>query len=228
MNKINILIVEDETPLAEMHAEFIRNHPCCGQLCLAGNLAQARAMIKHFHPDLVLLDNYLPDGVGVHLLHELTQQRYPGGVVLTTAASDMDTVSEAVRSGAFDYLIKPIAYERLGQTLDRYQQRNSMLSGHQNASQRQIDSMYNAYARGDSKEDLPVGIDALTLEKVQGLFVDDTVRHTAESVAQSLMLSRTTARRYLEFCAARQQIVAEIVYGKVGRPQRIYRAQGKI
>ncbi|STD49724.1 Destabilizer of plasmid inheritance [Edwardsiella tarda] len=64
MNKINILIVEDETPLAEMHAEFIRNHPGCGQLWLAGNLAQARAMIKSFHPDLILLDNYLPDGVG--------------------------------------------------------------------------------------------------------------------------------------------------------------------
>ncbi|EST60061.1 two-component response regulator DpiA, partial [Escherichia coli P4-96] len=39
----------------------------------------------------------------------------PGDVVFTTAASDMETVSEAVRCGVFDYLIKPIAYERLGQ-----------------------------------------------------------------------------------------------------------------
>jgi two-component system response regulator CitB len=37
-------------------------------------------------------------------------------------------------------------------------------------------------------------------------------------------LSRTTARRYLEFCTAAQQLRAEIIYGKVGRPQRIYRA----
>ncbi|MDI5811339.1 hypothetical protein MJM95_30200, partial [Salmonella enterica subsp. enterica serovar Anatum] len=44
------------------------------------------------------------------------QSRYPGGVVFTTAASDMETVAEAVRSGAFDYLVKPIAYERLGPT----------------------------------------------------------------------------------------------------------------
>ncbi|MDI5424897.1 hypothetical protein MJM99_33465, partial [Salmonella enterica subsp. enterica serovar Kentucky] len=42
--------------------------------------------------------------------HELMQSRYPGGVVFTTAASDMETVAEAVRSGAFDYLVKPIAY----------------------------------------------------------------------------------------------------------------------
>ncbi|VEA41127.1 transcriptional regulator CriR [Salmonella enterica subsp. enterica] len=59
------------------------------------------------------MDNYLPDGKGITLLHELMQSRYPGGVVFTTAASDMETVAEAVRSGAFDYLVKPIAYERL-------------------------------------------------------------------------------------------------------------------
>lgn len=63
----------------------------------------------------------------------------------------MDTVSEAVRGGAFDYLVKPIAYERLGQTLTRYQQRRRMLAGNDSASQKQIDEMFNAYARGEPK-----------------------------------------------------------------------------
>ena len=221
---ITILIVEDETPLAEMHAEFIRHFQGCGQVWLAGNLAQARMMIERFKPDLILLDNYLPDGKGITLLHELTQARFPGGVVFTTAASDMDTVSDAVRCGVFDYLVKPIAYERLGQTLERYHVRKRMLANSDSASQRQIDDMFNAYARGKQKEELPVGIDALTLDKVQKLFADPDARHTAETVAQELKLSRTTARRYLEFCAGRHLIMAEIVYGKVGRPQRTYRA----
>lgn len=93
------------------------------------------------------MDNYLPDGKGITLLHELMQSRYPGGVVFTTAASDMETVAEAVRSGAFDYLVKPIAYERLGQTLTRYQQRRRMLASADSASQKQIDEMFNACAR---------------------------------------------------------------------------------
>lgn len=221
---LTILIVEDETPLAEMHAEFIRHFRGCGQVWLAGNLSQARVMIERFKPSLILLDNYLPDGLGITLLHELTQARNPCGVVFTTAASDMDTVSEAVRCGVFDYLVKPVSYERLEQTLERYQQRMLMLANHDSASQRQIDDMFNAYARGESKEALPAGIDALTLAKVQGLFADAQARHTAETVAQELKLSRTTARRYLEFAAGQQQIMAEIIYGKVGRPQRIYRA----
>ncbi len=108
-------------------------------------------MIDRFKPGLILLDNYLPDGKGITLLHELMQSRYPGGVVFTTAASDMETVAEAVRSGAFDYLVKPIAYERLGQTLTRYQQRRRMLASADSASQKQIDEMFNAYARGEPK-----------------------------------------------------------------------------
>jgi len=221
---LTILIVEDETPLAEMHAEFIRHFPGCATVWLAGNLAQAREMITRFKPTLILLDNYLPDGKGITLLHELSQARFTGGVVFTTAASDMDTVSDAVRCGVFDYLVKPIAYERLGQTLVRFQQRMAMVSANASASQRQIDEMFNAYARGKPKEALPPGIDALTLAKVQQLFADPQARHTAETVADELKLSRTTARRYLEFAASRQQIVAEIIYGKVGRPQRPYRA----
>ena len=222
---LTILIVEDETPLAEMHAEFIRRFHGCGQVWLAGDLAQARRMIECFKPALILLDNYLPDGKGITLLHELSAARFDGCIVFTTAASDMETVSEAVRCGAFDYLVKPIAYERLGQTLERYQQRMRMLAGHDSASQRQIDDMFNAYARGEQKEVLPAGIDALTLGKVEVLFADPQARHTAETVAQALKLSRTTARRYLEFAAGRQIILAEIIYGKVGRPQRIYRAR---
>lgn len=221
---LTILIVEDETPLAEMHAEFIRHFPGCATVWLAGNLAQAREMITRFKPTLILLDNYLPDGKGITLLHELSQARFTGGVVFTTAASDMDTVSDAVRCGVFDYLVEPIAYERLGQTLVRFQQRMAMVSANASASQRQIDEMFNAYARGKPKEALPPGIDALILAKVQQLFADPQARHTAETVADELKLSRTTARRYLEFAASRQQIVAEIIYGKVGRPQRTYRA----
>ncbi|MEJ4043726.1 two-component response regulator DpiA [Erwinia sp. SLM-02] len=221
---LTILIVEDETALAEMHAGFIVQNGPRRQVWLAGNLAEARMMIARFKPMLILLDNYLPDGRGITLLHELTEAHSPCGVVFTTAASDMATVAEAVRCGVFDYLIKPVSWARLEQTLERYQQRLTMLSSPDTASQRQIDEMFNAYAREAGEVPLPPGIDALTLAKVSDLFRDESARHTAETVARVLQLSRTTARRYLEFAAGQQRIRADIVYGKVGRPQRIYRA----
>ncbi|HHR5881509.1 TPA: two-component response regulator DpiA [Providencia alcalifaciens] len=223
MAKIKILIVEDELLLAEMHAEYIKAYPACDKVWLAGNLAEARKMIEYMKPDLILLDNYLPDGKGIDLVHELLQERNSADIVFTTAASDMDTVSEAIRLGVFDYLVKPIAYERLGQTLDRYIQRKAVLQGANKTNQSQIDDMFNTYARGESKEELPTGIDAITLDKVLALFAVPDAEYTAETIAETIKLSRTTARRYLEYCLAQRKIEAEIEYGKVGRPQRIYR-----
>lgn len=217
--------MEDELLLAEMHSEYIKAYPACEKVWLAGNLAEARKMIEYMKPDLILLDNYLPDGKGIDLVHELIQERNNADIVFTTAASDMDTVSEAIRLGVFDYLVKPIAYERLGQTLDRYIQRKSVVQDNSKTNQSKIDDMFNTYARGESKEELPTGIDIITLEKILALFTEPDVQYTAESIAETIKLSRTTARRYLEYCLAKDKIEAEIEYGKVGRPQRIYRTK---
>lgn len=59
------------------------------------------------------------------------------------------------------------------------------------------------------------------------LFAQPDAEYTAETIAETIKLSRTTARRYLEYCLAQHKIEAEIEYGKVGRPQRIYRAVQK-
>lgn len=226
MEWLNILVVEDETPLAEMHAEFIKQNGGCRQIWLAGTLAQARMMTERFKPDLILLDNFLPDGQGIELLRELTLQGFGGGIVFITAASDMETVAEALRYGVFDYLIKPLAYDRLAQTLLRFSQRREALKDKARVNQRRIDEMFNTYARGGDQTALPTGIDELTLMKILALFENPETRHTAESVAKEIGLSRTTARRYLEFFAANDRLIAEIIYGKVGRPQRTYRSAG--
>lgn len=133
---LTLLIAEDEMLLVGMHAEYTRHIPGFSQIWLAGNLTQVRMMIERFKPGLILLNNHLSDGKGITLLHELTQACYPGGVMFITVASDMETVSEVMRSGVFDHLVKPTAHERLGQTLTRYQQRRRMLVGNDSASQK--------------------------------------------------------------------------------------------
>lgn len=71
--------------------------------------------------------------------------------------------------------------------------------------------------RGEPKGDLPIGIDALTLNAVMKLFADQIVCHTAEIVVQALTISRITSRRYLEYGVNRHLIIAEIIYGNVGK-----------
>jgi two-component system nitrogen regulation response regulator GlnG len=63
--------------------------------------------------DLVVLDHHLPDGVGLDCLPTLLKQDRSLPVVYVTASTDSQTAIEAMKAGAFDYLSKPIDFDRL-------------------------------------------------------------------------------------------------------------------
>lgn len=90
---IDVLIVEDENELAQLHAELISKHPRLRLVGIASSLAEAQAKLASLHPQLVLLDNYLPDGKGITLISNPLLVHANCSVIFITAASDMDTCS---------------------------------------------------------------------------------------------------------------------------------------
>ncbi len=68
----------------------------------------------------------------------------------------------------------------------------------------------------------PKGIDPLTLEKVKEIMQHTNHGITAEKLGEQIGASRTTARRYLEFLISEKEVVADLQYGTIGRPERIY------
>ncbi|EOD53217.1 helix-turn-helix domain-containing protein, partial [Aeromonas molluscorum] len=68
---------------------------------------------------------------------------------------------------------------------------------------------------------LPKGIDALTLERILSALAGEGA--SAEEIGARVGVSRTTARRYLEFLVGQQLASPELEYGTVGRPERRYR-----
>ncbi|MDC7302773.1 hypothetical protein NXH58_13495, partial [Agathobacter ruminis] len=70
---------------------------------------------------------------------------------------------------------------------------------------------------------LPKGIDAITLDKMIELFsVMGIEAVTANEVSTALGISRSTARRYLEYLVSLKKMETKLIYGTVGRPQRKY------
>ncbi len=62
---------------------------------------------------LILLDAYLPDVEGLELLWAIRRDHVHVDIVMVTAAKEVETISEALRGGVFDYLIKPIEATRM-------------------------------------------------------------------------------------------------------------------
>lgn len=84
----------------------------------AATLKDARIMLCHQRPDVVLIDLMLPDGNGTELFKDL-EGRENMEVILVTGHASIETAVEALRLGASDYLVKPVNIKRLKAILSR-------------------------------------------------------------------------------------------------------------
>ncbi|MGD9888069.1 MAG: sigma-54-dependent transcriptional regulator [Halothiobacillaceae bacterium] len=79
----------------------------------ASDLAQARAALAAHSFDFCLTDMRLPDGNGLDLVREIAQSHPNLPVAVITAHGDMQSAIEALKSGAFDFVNKPLDLDRL-------------------------------------------------------------------------------------------------------------------
>ena len=115
-NRISLLIVEDEQPLARRLSNVLDSFV---DAMLAFSMAEARAKLNGRAFDAVLLDLQLPDGNGMDLLREIAEKNDDTAVIIFTSNADLNSAIQAVRYGAYDYLIKPCRVVELEQQLER-------------------------------------------------------------------------------------------------------------
>ena len=117
MTARQVLVVDDEIGIRELLRDILLDEGY--QVRLAENAAEARELRQQVRPDLVLLDIWMPDCDGISLLKEWGN----GGlltmpVVMMSGHGTIDTAVEATRIGAFDFLEKPIALQKLLKTVN--------------------------------------------------------------------------------------------------------------
>ncbi|MFV9510365.1 response regulator [Tepidibacillus sp. LV47] len=216
-----IVIIEDDYRIAEINRGFVEQVKGFQVVGIALNGKTGMEMIDKYQPDLVLLDVYIPDISGEKIFR-LIKENYPKIDIITiTAAKEVTTLEYFLRYGVFDYLIKPIRMERLQYSLKKYHQYREKLKKEKELDQHEIDSIMDKSFAND-REKSPKGIDPITLERIQRFIAQLQTGFTAEEVAKQLGISRTTARRYLEYLLKKEEIKAELRYGTVGRPERVY------
>ncbi len=217
---LKVLIVEDDNDIAALHAHFIAKDVNLQLVGVAVSFEMAKEMMAVAKPDLVIVDNYLPDGKGVDLVYEWLGLAHRPECILITAANDAQTVSLAHRYGAFDYLVKPVDYQRLALSLSRFVKVKQHLNKENRLQQSELDNLF--YQAATTTAESTNHTDEFTLKQIVEQFSHAHVEQTASSIAQTMNISKSTARRYLDKAVERGELMAFLEHGKVGRPTRVY------
>ncbi|MFD0698810.1 response regulator [Paenibacillus sp. GCM10027628] len=226
---IDVLIVEDDVKIAEINARFIEKVEGFHVVGIATDDVQAKEQLDILRPNLVLLDVYFPGANGLDMLSYIRQHYRETDVIMITAAKEVEAIREAVRSGAFDYIMKPLIFNRLQETLLRYldfHRELNRLNESGTINQSDVDRLLSGSGKKDTRSEpsfLPKGIDKLTLVKIVQAISTADGGMTAEQIAKEIGVSRSTGRRYLEHLVSSGEVYADLSYGVVGRPERVYR-----
>ncbi len=116
-SKTRILVVDDEVSQTDSLVILLRREGFKAEGVY--DVDQALAFLRQRDVDLVITDLKLPDRNGIWLTQQIIQH-YPEVVVLViTAYGTIETAVSAVKSGAFDYILKPVQLEHLQLVLER-------------------------------------------------------------------------------------------------------------
>lgn len=80
---------------------------------MADNGEAAIDLAFHLQPDIITLDNILPDMLGTDILKLFKDEGLPAKVVMISGVGQQAVINEGLRLGAVDYLVKPFTTEQL-------------------------------------------------------------------------------------------------------------------
>lgn len=230
-DSIQTLIIEDDFRIAEINRRYVEQVDgyTVQEVVKTGEEALAYLKKCTSRPQLILLDIYIPDVKGLELLWQVRHLYHDIDLIPVTAANETVTIEEALRGGAFDYIVKPVDADRFAQSLERYKEYRKFISAKETLEQMEIDTFIGvtdvSYASNPNSTNmnLPKGIDPITLNDIRQLLGADQGKGiTAVELSKKIGTSRSTARRYLEYLVSAKEVHTTLKYGTVGRPEREY------
>ena len=111
VNKEVILVIDDKPNIREVLSTILREEGYEVKTCQTS--AQALEVIAEILPDLIVTDLKMPGMNGIDLMKEIKKFHTDIPVILITAYGTISSAVEAMKAGAYDYLTKPMDYDRL-------------------------------------------------------------------------------------------------------------------
>ena len=155
MNKLRVVIADDERPARSFLRNILNNFEDVETIGEAENGAEAVELIKQTKPDLALLDLQMPEVSGLEVVKLLSKSQLP--LIAFVTAYDEFAV-QAFELNAIDYLLKPIEKARLRETLNRAQERleQADFQAHEAERLKKTAEIYGELTKPEFLERIPV------------------------------------------------------------------------
>jgi two-component system nitrogen regulation response regulator GlnG len=111
-----LLLIDDDPDLLPDQVAQVFPAPA-HRVEVASTGTEGLERVAHVRPDVILLDLRLPDRSGLDVLRQLRQIDARIPVVLVTATRSAESAIEAMRQGAYDYLLKPLDLQKLDRVI---------------------------------------------------------------------------------------------------------------
>src|SRR5262249_31439792 len=112
-----ILVIDDEQSVRYSFKRVFESERL--QVATAMTAAEGLKLLREIKPDIIVLDLQLPDANGLDVFRDIHAQDPRRPVIFVTAHGTTETVIEAMKNGAFDYLVKPLDLEKLSQVVEQ-------------------------------------------------------------------------------------------------------------
>ncbi len=223
-HSIGVLVVDDDFRVAGLHAEFVERAEGFSVLGVAHTGHAAVDAARSLHPDLVLLDLYLPDEDGLSVLGKLRDGAGPHpDVIAITAAHDLPSIRTAMQRGVVYYLVKPFPFRVLAERLASYRELWLQTRDSGPVGQGDVDKLFGLMRGSSASAQLPKGHSEPTMALVRAEFDRPDADWSAAEIAARIGVSRATAQRYLALLVRSDDLELHLRYGAAGRPEHRYR-----
>jgi two-component system chemotaxis response regulator CheY len=113
-----VLIVDDSMYMRTMISSALSATGRYEVIAQAGTGSQGIELALEHEPDLITMDNILPDMIGIDIVKELRAEGVESKIIMISAVGQDDVVEEGKANGAQDYLVKPFTPEVLVSRID--------------------------------------------------------------------------------------------------------------
>jgi len=117
MNRIRLLVVDDQTVVREGLAAILANYPDIEVIGQAADGNQALEIIKQAKPNVVLLDMVMPGLDGLATIPKIRESAPNARILVVTGFAESDRVYQAIKAGALGYILKDATREQLVQAI---------------------------------------------------------------------------------------------------------------